>query len=62
MAERTEPERPIQRLTKEPPTSITKPYTLQDNYGLFITFQTAQEAFNWIAIHTPAAVTNVKIP
>lgn len=39
----------------------THPYLLCDDAGLFISFETAQLAFDWIAEHTPNAVTHVQI-
>lgn len=48
-------------ILQQPPEPLTKPYLLYDNGGLFISFNTAQEAFAWIAFYTPAAITHVHI-
>lgn len=40
---------------------FTSRYILSDNAGLYITFHTAQQAFSWIEMYTPAVITNVKI-
>lgn len=43
-------------------TAITKPYVLQEEEaGIFISFDTAQEAFDWTAKHSPNDIIQVDI-
>lgn len=56
-----QPEQTLYRQKQEKLLSPSKRYILSDNAGLYITFETAQEAFAWIELYTPAAITHVKI-
>lgn len=49
-------------LIQLPATKITRPYVLQANEDcIFITFNTAQEAFDWATFHCPSTPINVHI-
>lgn len=42
-------------------SSVEKDYVLSDEAGLFICFDTAQQADDWIRIYTPGVVTHYQI-
>lgn len=50
-----------QKLIRHQPTKTEKEYALFDDDGIYISFNTAQEAFDWINEFTPGLITKVSI-
>lgn len=42
-------------------SSVEKDYVLSDEAGLFICFDTAQQAADWIRVHSPGVATHYQI-